>query len=94
MQEAEESIRYYEQRKIGLGDSFAVLLSQSLEKIKVRPEGFSLLETLPAELGYRRLRMQQFPFLVVFRLSQELIEIIAIAHTSREPNYWLDQDRK
>jgi plasmid stabilization system protein ParE len=74
---------------LALGDEFATVLDESVEKIKTGPAGFSPLETLPPELGYRRLRMPHFPYLVVYRHSGELIEIVAVAHTSREPNYWL-----
>jgi toxin ParE1/3/4 len=88
LQEAEAIVEYYEQRRVGLGNEFALVLGESLQKIKAHPAGFSLLETLPTELGYRRLRMPQFPYLIVFRHSREMIEIIAITHTSREPNYW------
>ncbi len=89
VKEAEAAVEYYQQRKVGLGDEFATALDETVEKIKTQPDRFGLLETISAEFKYRRLRMPQFPYLVVFRCSGEWIEIVAIAHASREPNYWL-----
>jgi hypothetical protein len=89
LQEVEKTIEYYDQVRPGLGGEFAAVLQDSLSKIKARPDGFSFVETLPTSLSYRRLRLPQFPYLVVFRPSLKLIEIVAVVHTSRRPNYWL-----
>lgn len=38
--------------------------------------------------GTRRALLRKFPFLVVFRESRAIIEIIAVAHGRRKPGYW------
>jgi len=39
--------------------------------------------------GARRFLLRGFPFLLIYReRSFDIIEIVAIAHTSRRPNYW------
>ncbi len=40
---------------------------------------------------YRRKVMQRFPYSIIFhQLDEATIEIAAIAHHKRQPNYWLD----
>ena len=39
--------------------------------------------------GFRRKLMQRFPFGVIYhQLDEETIEIVAVAHQKRKPNYW------
>ena len=38
----------------------------------------------------RRFLLRQFPFIVIYRqLASAQIQIVAIAHTSRRPGYWM-----
>ena len=37
----------------------------------------------------RRVLLRQFPFVLIYReLTPERIQIVAVAHTSRRPEYW------
>ena len=38
--------------------------------------------------GTRRSVMKRFPFVVVYRVTRERIEIVAVAHGRRKPGYW------
>ena len=45
--------------------------------------------------GTRRYLMKRFPFVIVYRVAAERIEIVALAHGRRKPGYWkrrLDSD--
>jgi len=37
---------------------------------------------------FRRLPAQRFPYSVIYRIDNESIFILAIAHSSRGPGYW------
>jgi plasmid stabilization system protein ParE len=37
----------------------------------------------------RRLTFQRYPYTVVYRLKGETLEIVATAHHSRHPEYWV-----
>ena len=42
--------------------------------------------------GTRRFIMKRFPFLIVYRIkSDEMIQIVAVAHGNRKPGYWRDR---
>lgn len=41
--------------------------------------------------GTRYYRLYRFPYIVVYRVTERHIEIIAIAHGRRRPGYWADR---
>ena len=41
--------------------------------------------------GTRRYRLKRFPYIVVYRVTEKRIEVIAISHGRREPGYWADR---
>jgi toxin ParE1/3/4 len=42
----------------------------------------------PGGSATRRLIFQRHPYTVVYRLKDESLEIVAVAHHSRRPEYW------
>lgn len=40
-------------------------------------------------MGIRRAQMKKFPYNVVYLLDPDAVFIIAVAHQSRHPDYWL-----
>jgi hypothetical protein len=36
----------------------------------------------------RRFPLRHFPFFVIYREREEFLELVALAPTSRKPNYW------
>jgi plasmid stabilization system protein ParE len=40
----------------------------------------------------RRIVFPRFPFDLVFRVTDEVIEIVAVAHHRRRPGYWQDRE--
>ena len=47
-------------------------------------------EAQPVLCGpYRRIRVSRFPYILICRaLSEGMIMVVAVAHTSRRPGYW------
>jgi toxin ParE1/3/4 len=41
--------------------------------------------------GTRRMVLQRFPYLLVFRAAAAGMEVIAVAHGRRCPGYWRDR---
>ncbi|MCI0538067.1 MAG: type II toxin-antitoxin system RelE/ParE family toxin [Verrucomicrobiales bacterium] len=78
-----ESARFYDQRRIGLGDEFLSAVDGVLELIRAQPE---LGRRGP--LGTLSLRTRRFPFRVVYELQADRIWVVAVAHLSRRPSYW------
>lgn len=87
--EIDSARRYLDDQSPGLGSRFLDDLTEQLEAIAVVPERFPKLETLPVDQPYRRARLNVFRYAVIYEILPEDIVVVAVAHSSREPNYWL-----
>ncbi len=87
--EIDSARRYLNERSAGLGGRFLDELAEALDAIGSRPLSFAKLETLPLDQPYRRALLATFRYAVVFEMLESEIIVVAVAHASREPNYWL-----
>jgi hypothetical protein len=60
-----------------------------LEEIEERPERFSRLETIKTKRDIRRGLLRRFPYSVVYEVLPDEVIILAVAHTSRRPRFWI-----
>jgi plasmid stabilization system protein ParE len=74
-----------------LGSRFLDDLAERLAAIAENPLRFPKLETLPGDQPYRRALLTAFRYAVVFEVHDNTIVVVAVAHTSRAPNYWLER---
>lgn len=74
---------WYEEREEGLGDRLILAIMQKLHVIATNPELFSVKHS-----PYREANVAIFPFVIVYKIykKKNLIEIISVFHTSRNPN--------
>lgn len=86
--EIESARQYLNKQSAALGGRFLDELAESFDAIQSRPLSFAKLETLPSDQPYRRALLATFRYAVVFEVLDDAILIVAVAHASREPNYW------
>ncbi|NUQ76405.1 MAG: type II toxin-antitoxin system RelE/ParE family toxin [Polyangiaceae bacterium] len=79
-------VAFYEGKQRGLGLQLIVAVDHALDDIVESP-GSSPIWKLGQP--YRRHLLKRFPYLVVFTLESNLINVVAIAHTKRNPGYWI-----
>ncbi len=77
------SAKYYEAEQAGLGKRFLEAIRTSTQKVRLFP---SIYQRLDGEV--RRCCVERFPFGVVFREDDDEIQIIAVVHFRRDPDYW------
>lgn len=82
-QELREAGHFYEERRIGLGESFFSEVERTAQRILEHPEAWPLIS---GEI--RRCLVNRFPFALLFRVEPQRIYVLAIMHLCREPNYW------
>ncbi len=83
-----ETIAYYESRKTDLGANYLSEFEKVVAEIIINP----LIYPIDKKPDIRRKRMIKFPFTILFRTFKNTIQILAIAHHRRRPNYyWLDR---
>ncbi len=80
-----ETVAYYETRQAGLGASYLAEFESALEGVCEAPNRYPI----EREPDIRRIRLRRFPFTVLFRESEETVQVLAVAHHHRRPSYWL-----
>ncbi len=88
-EEIDEARKYLNKQSRGLGLRFLDDLAARLAEIAADPLRFPKMETQPDDSPYRRVLLHVFRYAVVFEIIDDLVLVIAVAHCSREPNYWI-----
>jgi len=81
--EAKAAREWYQERSPAAANAFLKELDSAIEQIGESPNRWP-----SHHHGTRRFLLRRFPFSVVYRESNEVIEVVAIAHGRRRPNYW------
>lgn len=81
--EFDASYDWYEQQRAGLGEAFADQVQVVLDRIGVNPRMHA------AVFGtVRKGVVRRFPFCVYYREEPTCVRVIAVLHTSRDPDEW------
>ena len=86
-QEVHDAYEWFEERTDGKGLEFLDELDRVVRLIRSFP--FAAVEI---EADIRRSLLPRFPYAVVYGIDDQTLVVIAVAHTHREPRYWLDRD--
>ena len=74
---------WYLDRSPDAARAFDAEFERALQEIARNPERW-------ARGSYQtgRFLLRRFPYLVIYRELDSSVQILAVAHTSRDPNYW------
>jgi toxin ParE1/3/4 len=84
--EIEHYLRQYETEAAGLGDRLWRDIQAAISLISDHPEIGELVRRTRGLV--RRVPLRHFPFFLIYRRWDTYLQIVALAHTSRKPNYW------
>ena len=84
--EFKESAKFYESRRTGLGKRYIDAVEKTLALIRTNPPIGKMNHA-----GNRRFRVKKFPFLLIYKVREGKIFVLAVAHTSKKPGYWKDR---
>jgi len=82
--ELNEAAAYYAQARPGLGEAFIAEVQHAVEDLAASPLGGMALEK-----DVRWWLVKRFPYSVLYRVRDDHIRILALAHHKRRPFYWL-----
>ena len=87
--EAQEELRqaaefYIEQANVELGEAFLTEFERSALALLVSPHIGVIWRS-----GTRRFSLHRFPYNVIYQIKPDLLRVIAVAHQSRRPGYWV-----
>jgi plasmid stabilization system protein ParE len=80
------AVASYEVKRRGLGLQLIVAVDHALDAIVESPGASPVWKV---GHPYRRHLLKRFPYFIVFTLESNLIDVVAIAHTKRNPGYWI-----
>ena len=78
-----EAIEYLEEQQKGLGLDLSREVFDTIGRIIRHPKAWP-----PYKHRSRRCLTNRFPYAVIYRIEEDFILIFAVAHMSREPDYW------
>lgn len=91
LHDIQQATDWYNKQLAGLGSRFQKQVKAQINSLKRNPLTYTVRYT-----NVRCMPVKKFPFLIHFTVSenQELIEIFAVIHTSRNPKIWEVRNKK
>jgi len=80
------SLQWYAERSVAAAEGFEKAFAAALRAIQSKPELYPYCDTT-----HRYYLLKRYPFQVIYRQVGEDWIVIAVAHTSRRPNYWSER---
>lgn len=78
-----EAAAFYEERSAGLGTAFLDRIELHGNRVRRHPRAGA-----PVGRACRRILVAGFPYSLIYRLTGDEAEILAVAHHKRRPRYW------
>ena len=75
--------QYYDEQEKGLGLRFLLAVEEALKNSASNPQIYPEIGN-----GCRKCRVNKFPYALIFRVLNEEIQVVAVMHLHREPDYW------
>ena len=77
-----EAYQWYEGRRVGLGEELLKELETAYTKISDHPEYFGFIDERKVLRDYL---LPRFPFLIIYRVLANSVQVISIHHTKKNP---------
>ena len=84
--ELDEAARWYDSQRRGLGDEFIEAVEDVLASLRDWSSAGTPVET--GGHGFRRMRVDGFPYHLPYRVTDNEVQVLAVAHDHRRPEYW------
>jgi plasmid stabilization system protein ParE len=82
-EEVQRAYSWYRERNPTAARAFLVDLDHAVLRVTEAPERWPFYHGQA-----RRYIFQRFPFSLIYRVTDEIIDVIAVAHHRRRPGYW------
>jgi plasmid stabilization system protein ParE len=77
-------VEFYRAESLGVAEQFVGFLDDAIKLVLSEP-----LIGHPVRSGCRRTVFTRFPYSLIYRFINGEIEIVAVMHQRRKPDYWL-----
>ncbi|MBI4703925.1 MAG: type II toxin-antitoxin system RelE/ParE family toxin [Deltaproteobacteria bacterium] len=87
--ELEQAAAWYDDERPGLGDELLLEARCALAAVAETPDAWPRWPDAPARVPpVRRFLVSRFPYALAYQVFPDMIVVLAVAHTSRRPQYW------
>ena len=94
VEDARDAFDWFAERSQRTAEQFADLFEEAAVSIVHNPRSFGLVEEEGLQGEFRRLIMKKFKFSIIFHVGSEILLVVAVAHPSRDPGYWMHRVQK
>ncbi len=88
-EEAADAAEWYDARRPGLGGEFLSALAHAVRQLRALPLSGPPITALTVPVPLRRVLVPGFPYALCYAVFKTHVQVLAVAHTSRMPGYWL-----
>jgi len=81
LQEEIEAFLFYEDEQVGLGERFLKEVEDALQKVCEHPTHYSFSDETKT---IRDISLIKFPFVIIFQIKSDRIEVYHVHHTKKE----------
>ena len=81
----EEAARWYDEQQSGLGAEFAREVIEAIDILLKNPLAYRLRHK---RKNVRWKLLDRFPYRIVFRITDDLITVLAVIHSARHDRHW------
>lgn len=85
-QEFLDAILFYEDAQQGLGRRIKDVVDRCVLWLVDHPHLYRMRSA-----GYRRINLRVFPYYIAYIIRDQTLWILAVAHASRKPLYWISR---
>ncbi len=82
-QEFDDTVEWYQQQSVQLGEQFLDEANRSIKRIVTYPSSCTKIDN-----DLRRCLVNRFPYGLIYGIDEDTIVIVAVAHLHRKPRYW------
>ena len=87
--ELEEAAIWYEKEQAGLGMRLIDAFEHAVQLLREPNPPLTPILGRAASLGGKKLILNRFPFSLIAVQFNQMITVVALAHHSRKPGYWM-----
>jgi plasmid stabilization system protein ParE len=79
-----EALAWYAERSAKASTGFEAAVADVVEQLGENPARYPECE----EAGYRYATLSGYPYSLIYRVRDEIVQVVAGAHARRRPGYW------
>lgn len=84
--ELHDAENWYHEINETLASSFVESIEVAVERIARAPQRWPICVD-----EFRQILVDRFPYVLIYRVMNEEVQILAVAHVKRKPGYWRDR---